>query len=445
MGAGDKIRLLIVDDIPETRENLKKLLFFENDIEVVGTAGSGTEAIELAHKLQPDVILMDINMPDIDGITTIERIAKDLPHIQFIMMSVQGETDYLRRSMLAGAREFLVKPFTAEELCSSIRRVYSLAQQRPAPPPPPTTVSETPAPPFPGTPQVPEAAPSGGGRRAQLICAFGAKGGVGTSTLLVNTAIALRHHHAHARIVIVDCDLQFGDVGVMLNMETTHSLADVASSIDEIDAQFLENLMVTHTSGVKALLAPPSPADAELVTAEVLKRVFTLLRPHFDYILVDTRTSLNETVLTILDEADTILLIITTEIPAIKNAKMFFEVAEQLGYPEAKVKLVLNKYDPRDGIGVDAIQGSIRHPILVTVSDDARLTRNAVNQGIPFVTSHQRAQIAQEVMRLANTLQSAQQPAEQAGQPDPSARPGASQEPQKPKGKPSLFGRLFGR
>ncbi|MDQ7031012.1 MAG: response regulator [Ardenticatenia bacterium] len=442
MGAGDKIRLLIVDDIPETRENLKKLLFFENDIEVIGTAGSGAEAIELAHKLQPDVILMDINMPDMDGITTIERIAKDLPHIQFIMMSVQGETDYLRRSMLAGAREFLVKPFTAEELCSSIRRVYALAQQRPTPPPPqqvavgpssltPSEVSQAPDP------------TTAEGDQAQLICAFGAKGGVGTSTLLVNTAIALRHHLPHARIVIVDCDLQFGDVGVMLNMETTHSLADAASSADELDAQFIENLMVTHTSGVKVLLAPPSPADAELVTAEVLKRVFSLLRPHFDYILVDTRTSLSETVLTILDEADTILLIITTEIPAIKNAKVFFEVAEQLGYPESKVKLVLNKYDPRDGIGIDAIQGSIKHPILITVSDDARLTRSAVNQGIPFVTSHQRAQVTQEVMRLATTLQVTQQQAESPSSPG-LPRPSTPPEQQKAKSKPSLFGRLFG-
>ena len=436
----EKIRLLIVDDIPETRENLKKLLFFENDIEIVGDAGSGSEAIEMARRLQPDVILMDINMPDMDGITTIERISSELPHVQFIMMSVQGETDYLRRSMLAGAREFLVKPFTAEELCSSIRRVYALAErQRPAAPPTAPVQAQDGAAtvaPF-LSPASPESAIESDGRRAKLICAFGSKGGVGTSTLLVNVAVALHSQQPNARVAIVDGDLQFGDVGVLLNLETTHSIVDLVPSVEEADAQFVESLMVTHTSGVKVLMAPSSPADADLVTSDVLKKVFALLRANFDYILVDTRTSLSEPVLSILDEADTILLVITTEIPAIKNAKVFFDVAEQLGYPESKVQLALNKYNPRDSIGVEAIQGSIRHPVLATVTEDIRLARNAVNQGIPFVSSHPRAQISQDIFRVASLLSSQQVEQKKEG-----AAPSKSQP--KPKGRPSLFGRLFG-
>ncbi|MGZ6273506.1 MAG: response regulator, partial [Candidatus Limnocylindrales bacterium] len=118
----DRIRVLIVDDIPETRDHLVKLLGFESDIEVIGTAASGTEAIELATKVLPDVVLMDINMPDMDGITATERLSSHVPTASVVMMSVQGEADYLRRSMLAGAREFLVKPFSSDELTASIRQ-----------------------------------------------------------------------------------------------------------------------------------------------------------------------------------------------------------------------------------------------------------------------------------------------------------------------------------
>ena len=121
----DRIRVLIVDDISETRDHLSKLLGFEPDIDVVGTASSGAEAIEQAAKLQPDVVLMDINMPDMDGITATERLSAQTPNAAVVMMSVQGEADYLRRSMLAGAREFLVKPFSSDELTASIRQVYS--------------------------------------------------------------------------------------------------------------------------------------------------------------------------------------------------------------------------------------------------------------------------------------------------------------------------------
>src|SRR3954447_13301776 len=121
----DQIRVLIVDDIPETRDHLTKLLGFETDIEVVGAAASGSQAISLAGQLTPDVVLMDINMPGMDGITATERLAAEVPTTAVGMMSVQGEADYLRRSMLAGAREFLVKPFSADELTASIRQVYA--------------------------------------------------------------------------------------------------------------------------------------------------------------------------------------------------------------------------------------------------------------------------------------------------------------------------------
>src|SRR6266498_4488028 len=137
--AGKKIRLLVVDDIPETRENVKKLLYFEDDIEIVGTGSNGREGIDMAARLEPDIVLMDINMPGMDGIAASEAISSQMPNVQVVMMSVQGEADYLRRSMLAGAREFLIKPFSGEELVTSIRRVHQLAATRkaaaPAPPP----------------------------------------------------------------------------------------------------------------------------------------------------------------------------------------------------------------------------------------------------------------------------------------------------------------------
>jgi pilus assembly protein CpaE len=126
----DKIRVVIVDDIPETREHLSRLLSFEADIEVVGTAASGPDALEIAGKLQPDILLLDINMPGMDGITAAELLVTRAPTAAIIMMSVQGEPDYLRRSMLAGAREFLVKPFSSDELAASIRQVHARERQK---------------------------------------------------------------------------------------------------------------------------------------------------------------------------------------------------------------------------------------------------------------------------------------------------------------------------
>ena len=97
------IRLLIVDDIASTRDNLRKLLGFEEDIEVIGTAGDGKQGLEEAHRLLPDIVLTDVNMPIMDGIQLTERLAQELPASPVIIMSVQGERDYLRRAMQAAA------------------------------------------------------------------------------------------------------------------------------------------------------------------------------------------------------------------------------------------------------------------------------------------------------------------------------------------------------
>ncbi|HEY3407570.1 MAG TPA: response regulator, partial [Propionicimonas sp.] len=212
----DQIRVLIVDDIPETRDHLSKLLGFETDIQVVGAAASGREAIELAGRLAPDVVLMDINMPDMDGIAATERLAAEVPATAVVMMSVQGEADYLRRSMLAGAREFLVKPFSSDELTSSIRQVYTREREKLSRIAVGPSTSVTPT-----NGQQPQKAPPGiareDGEPGRVVAVFGPKGGVGRTTLAVNLAVAAATELGQ-RTCLVDASFQFGDVGVLLNL-----------------------------------------------------------------------------------------------------------------------------------------------------------------------------------------------------------------------------------
>src|SRR5688572_3145354 len=125
---GEKIRVMIVDDVSETRENVRKLLQFESDVDVVGVARTGKEAIQLSQEFNPDVVLMDINMPDMDGIAATEAIRSKQPTVQVVILSVQNDQNYMRRAMLAGARDFLTKPPMGDELISAIRRAGLMAQ-----------------------------------------------------------------------------------------------------------------------------------------------------------------------------------------------------------------------------------------------------------------------------------------------------------------------------
>jgi len=389
----DQIRVLIVDDIPETRDHLTKLLGFEADMTVVGAAASGREAIALATSLLPDVVLMDINMPDMDGIAATEVLSSTVPTAAVVMMSVQGEADYLRRSMLAGAREFLVKPFSSDELSASIRQVWTRERDK-------ITRLVLPA---------PAATPANGTRphhgRGQVVAFFSPKGGVGRTTMAVNVAVSAVTE-LHKKVCLVDGSFQFGDVGVLLNLNPKNmSIADLAPELQaggEFDS--LDSFVVTHSSGVRVLLAPPSPEMAELITPTGIRQVLEALRIEHDMVFVDCAAGINDTTLAVLDTADVILTMLTLEITSIKNMRLFLEIAERLGYEEGKVKLVLNRADGNLGIRVADVEHSIGRKVDYTIVSDGRSVVYALNRGIPFVLTSKEAQVSQDVINLARAI-----------------------------------------
>ncbi len=388
----DQIRVLIVDDIPETRDHLTKLLGFEPDINVVGAASSGLEAIELATSLRPDVVLMDINMPDMDGIAATERLSRQVPSAAVVMMSVQGEADYLRRSMLAGAREFLVKPFSSDELSASIRQVNNREREKITRVPPPATTTAP-------------VLTRGTSRDGQVVAFFSPKGGVGRTTMAVNVAVAAATELGK-RVALVDGSFQFGDVGVLLNLNPkSMSIADLAPELQAgAELESLDTFMIAHSSGVRVLLAPSSPEMAELITPAGIKAVLEALRIDHDLVIIDCSAGINDTTLAVLDLADIILTILTLEITSIKNMRLFLEIAERLGYDSGKVRLVLNRADGNLGIRVSDVEHSIGRKVDHTIVSDGRSVVYALNRGVPFVLSNKEAQVSQDVIALARSL-----------------------------------------
>ncbi len=403
MASSGKIRVLIVDDILESRDNVAKLLRFEPDVVIVGTAEGGQEGIDLAFQLEPDIVLMDINMPGVDGISATTRISSRLPHTAVIMMSVQNEPDYLRRSMLAGAREFLSKPFSLDELVESIRHVHQLSQATRR------VTTDT------GGGGV--ATTGGRGRRAQIITVFSLKGGVGRSTVATNLAVALRHH-GDREVALVDANLLYGDIGVMLNVTDNKTIADIVRNFQTLDRDMVSDILVTHSSGVKVLLAPPDPQAGEQVSAEHMRQVLQHLQAMMDFIVIDTRPSFDEVTLTLLDHSDQILLVLTLELTAIKGAKQYLELSDLLGYDSDKVRLVLNRATVQAGIPIADVAGSLKGEIWVKLPDDPLLALRAINEGVPLVQSAPGAPLAREIEALAELLTKTDEP-EQSETPTP--------------------------
>lgn len=390
----EKIRVVIVDDIAETRENIRKLLQFEPDVEVVGVARTGREAIDISKDVKPDVLLMDINMPDMDGIAATEIIRKMVPFAQIVILSIQNDPNYMRRAMLAGARDFLTKPPTIDELNAAIRRAGAMAHDE-----------RNKAPQVSGA----QAARTGGAHLANLgtgggkvITFYSPKGGSGCTTLATNLAVCLNNEDTS--VVIVDANLQFGDVAVFLNEQGKFSILDLAPRADELDPDIVNNVTIRHSqSGIKILAAPMKPEQSDQVTAEQFSKVIKYLRSLYSYIILDTASALQNITASAINNSDLLVLLTTQDIPSIKNSRLFLDEIDALGFERKRIIFVMNKFDKRIGITAEKVSENLKQEISAIIPYEERVIVS-VNRGIPFLLVDKSRPLSRSILSLAEVV-----------------------------------------
>jgi pilus assembly protein CpaE len=374
----EKIKVLIVDDVAETRENIRKLMEFHPEFEAVGQAGTGEEALVQAKALHPDVVLMDINMPGMDGIAATERMSVEVPESSIIIMSVQGEQEYLRRAMMAGAKNYLTKPFTGDELMNAIKDAYTKDRK------------------------VRDALRMKSGERVpgKIIGVFAGKGGVGKTTIAVNLAVALASRPG-IKVAIVDVDIQFGDVALALNVFPRSTIADIVAEKGQIEDKILETYMTAYNDQLSVLAAPLRPEQAERLTGKLVGAILQQLRNSYDFIIVDTASSFSEVTIAALDASDTVLVIVALDLPTVKNTKLSLEIMQSLGYGDDKILLVLNRPTPEGGIDAREVETSLKRIFAVTIPTDIKTVASSINKGFPFVIANPSAPVSQKLITLA--------------------------------------------
>ncbi|MBI4870150.1 MAG: response regulator [Candidatus Riflebacteria bacterium] len=392
----ETIRILLADDKIELRQNIKRLLSFEESIEVVGEASNGQEAIDVAKICRPDLLIMDINMPVIDGITATEIVNSELPSVSVILTSVQGDQEFIRRAMKAGARDFLIKPFSNDELIDTIKSVFKSDQRKRQLYQAPTSgaAGDT------GVGRV-----KGGKKEGQVVTLFATKGGVGKTTVLLNLAVTLSRYGGH-KVAVVDFDLQFGDIAIMLNLIPSRNIISLLEEPPPWTSSVVLDYMIPHEqSGVEVLLAPSRPEYAEIVQVEHIEQTLLLLREQYDYVLVDTSSMFRNIELSILDASQTILVITTLELSAIKDMKLCLDLLQNLNYSPDKIKLVLNRGKPNvGGITYEDVQSGLKKEISALIPTEGRVCIEAINKGTPFMLNDTSSELAQSFIKLAEII-----------------------------------------
>lgn len=392
--SGEKIRILVVDDNFDTRSHVSRLLYFEDDMEVIGQAINGRQGIEMAAEFRPHIVLMDINMPDMDGIAATEQMSVKAPYSQVIIMTVQAEQHYMKKAMAAGAREFQPKPFTSEELVSCVRRVYnassSIYQQLEVAQKAEARLAA----------QSASAAAAEDRGATRVIAVYSPKGGIGVSTIAANLAVALQQRYGD--VVLMDADLQFGDILVHLNTRPSRTMTDLVHD-EGFDLELLPDVLLPHNSGLKLLLAPSQPELADAVTPEMIRGLIKSLKNQFRAVLVDTNNKLDDKTMAVLDSADYILLLTAPELPAIKSAKLFLELFEHLEFDRDRVGVVINSANLVGGIPPYKIEKILKLQRAFQIPYDPRILL-AVNRGIVLTQQEPNTPSAQAIIQLAEEI-----------------------------------------
>jgi pilus assembly protein CpaE len=392
------VRILVVDADPTVQRALGHALS-QAGYEVLACS-DGPEGLRIARSDRPALVLVAANLPGVDGFTMVTRLRmEDGPstHTPAILLLPENEADGRSKALRAGADDYLVKPFHPAELMARMRSL--LARYKPDEQYNPPSSSRSAA------VVIAPAAPAARKKEpARVILFYGAKGGVGTTTLAINSAIAL-HKELGRRVCLIDANLQFGDHRVFLDLGLDRmSVVDLATA-PAVDVDLIRQILVKHESGIELLLAPPSPETAELVTHDLLPNIITLLANDYDYILVDVDKRLDEVNLRIMDVADVIYVVMTADLPCLKNVRLVLETIGHLGYAADKVKLVLNRSNAFTGINVKNAESALKRRIDFQILNEYRAAIGALNSGAPFMYTKSDSVLGKNVLEFVRSME----------------------------------------
>lgn len=380
------VKVLVVDD----DLNIQRVLSFtlkQEGFDVL-LAGDGESGVSAAAEQKPDLILMDAALPGIDGYQAITQIRAAEPtgrRVPILLLTAEADIGLRVKGLRAGADDDIVKPFHPAELMARIRALLARSGLT-------------------GT-----RADAKQATLRRVIVFYGAKGGVGCTTLAINTAIALAAEHQR-RVALVDANLQFGDLRVFLDLKLDTASIVNAISEPELDADLLRRLVVSHASGVDLLLAPTAPEQADLVmeshrsSPDALSNVIELMRGLYDYTVIDASRSLDDVTIHLFDEADVVYVILTADLSCLKNVQLVLKTMTELGYARDKIQLVLNRSNAFTGINIANAESVLGRPITHKVINEYRAAIGSLNSGAPFMVSRPASPLARAVGDFANAV-----------------------------------------
>ncbi len=376
---------MIVDDLIENRQVLKRQLA-AGAFGLAGESGWGPEAISIARECRPDLIMVGIEEPVARPLKTLEALSMVNRFAPTVAVSTLNERDYLRRAMVAGARDYIVRPVSSDDLRQILVDVLEVERRKL---------------------QIVGDMAAETGHRGEIIVVFGAKGGIGRTTLATNLAVSLAVA-AGQRVALVDLDTHLGDVSLLLDLPPERTIADLIPQVHKLDPELVRTYLTIHDSGVRVLPAPLRPEHGELVAPAHVRRILETLQRTFDYVVVDTPRNFHDNVITAMDISTKILLVTALDVACLKGTRLCLDMMKAWRYPTEKVKLVVNHAHRGDEARSREAEAALDYPIFWKVPNDG-VVYTASRSGRPFAQAQPRSRISKNVANLSRAISGVRQ------------------------------------
>ena len=341
---------------------------------------------ELAGRLtgEPVVVVLGPTYQDPPALGQVEKVLTAHREVGAILVTTELTTDLLQQALRAGVKDVLAAPVDTGQFTETVRRVgeaLSGAATAVAAPVDETLVSD--------------------GEIGRVVTVFSTKGGSGKSVISSNLAVILAQR-SEKPVVLIDADLQFGDIAVMLKLSPQHTIVDAVSSLDRLDAAMLQSLLVEHEpSGLLVLPAPLEPAFADQIGATEMVRIVEVLRTFAAFVVVDTPAYFNDVVLGLIEISDDVLLVAGMDIPNIKNVKIGLQTLRLLNTPMEKLRLVLNRANSKVKLDVGEVERTLQVQADALIPSDV-VVPQSVNRGAPVVLSAPKSGVTRSLEKLAD-------------------------------------------
>lgn len=373
-----KIKVLLISKMERNIEALRSKIEDE-EIIIIGDSVGGSQALDKIENTSPDIIIMTLGAGDTDVLNLAERIILHRPRTFVILVADSLNVEIMQEAVKVGCHNLIEFPATSKEFAEYIKSVYhnesirikSLSNKD-------TLVWAS-----------------------RVITVFGAKGGLGKSTIAANLAVKLSEKRK--KVALVDLDLQFGDLNIFLDIEPKDTIVELVQDVVSPNIDSVRSYMSVHSSGVHVLCAPRSPEYAELVSAEKVQSLLSLLRTYYDYVIVDTSPSFTDVTITAIESSSILFFVTGLDISILKNSKLSVSLLESLQQTD-KIRLIVNRAVDMNSITINDVQKIIGYPIWAKIPSDYKVAVNALNRGVPFVTGAPNSKLSASISELTEIL-----------------------------------------